>query len=65
VVECDGLEIREVVLPSDTNQQFTLHSTTSFWGILGGFGSKMCNRMCNSFDDRFSTASLDGLPEGL
>ena len=48
MVECDGLEIREVVLPSDTNQQFTLHSTTSFWGILGGFGSKMCNRMCNS-----------------
>jgi hypothetical protein len=48
VVECDGLEIRQVVLPPDTNQQLTAQSITQIWGVLGGFGSKMCNRMCNS-----------------
>src|SRR6516225_7401828 len=48
VVETGGLEIRQVVHPSDTNQRLRLHSTTSFWGVLGGFGRKMCNRMCNS-----------------
>ena len=48
MVECGGLEIREVVLPSDTNQRLTAHSTTLKWGVLGGFGSVLCNRMCNS-----------------
>src|SRR5271157_2549960 len=48
VVECGGLEIRQVVRPSDTNQQLTAQSITQIWGVLGGFGSKMCNRMCNS-----------------
>ena len=47
MVETGGLEIRQVVPPPDTNQQLTLHSTTSNWGVLGGVGSVLCNRMCN------------------
>jgi hypothetical protein len=48
LAEGGGLEIRQVVRPSDTNQQLTAQSITQTWGVLGGFGSKMCNRMCNS-----------------
>ena len=48
LAEGGGLKIRQVVRPSDTNQQLTAQSITQIWGVLGGFGSKMCNRMCNS-----------------
>jgi hypothetical protein len=48
VVECGGLENRQAVLPRTTNQQLTVHSTTWKWGVLGGFGTLLCNRMCNS-----------------
>ena len=48
MVECGGLEIRWVVLPSDTNQQLTVRGTTYKWGILGDVGSLLCNKMCNA-----------------
>src|SRR5215469_1617645 len=63
VVECDGLEIRQVVHPSDTNQRLRLHSTTSFWGVLGGFGREMCNRMCNSKNFVQQLAGYQACPE--
>jgi hypothetical protein len=43
LAEGGGLEIRQVVRSSDTNQQLTAQSITQIWGVLGGFGSKMCN----------------------
>ena len=48
VVECGGLEIRWSVRPLDTNQELSQHWTASFRGVLGGFVTDLCNRMCNS-----------------
>ena len=47
MVETGGLEICWTVLLPDTNQELTVHSTTSKWGDLGGLGNDLCNRMCN------------------